>query len=280
MEYPALKKTGSQAANLAVPSLVFVFAALGFSSSRACTDVKAAISLGAARTESRWTEVDIAGRTIDRESGSLPGQQLGGAIECGDWSASGQLSHFDGTRAYSGQTSIGVPVQTQSSIRQTQGYAQLGRKVRGALFVGGRLAGQKLTRDIASAGGASGYPEEFTRTVVSLGTQWNTPSAWEELTLSAWVGTAIHQSLRLTLPGRDPAKLPLGRLTQWELGAQWRKPLLRHWHLLASVKYISTSVRAGDNAVISRHGIPSGVAHQPRTNTVEVPVTVGIGYEF
>jgi hypothetical protein len=87
-------------------------------------------------------------------------------------------------------------------------------------------------------------------------------------------------TMELTLPGRDQATLKLGSMNQTEFVALWRTPIGSSLYLEAEVQYRRTAMGQGENSVIERGGMPVGLAHQPTTVMVDVPVAVRLGYEF
>lgn len=261
-------------------ALGLLAASISVAAAADCADRSAAWQAGYVSDLSDWNEFDASGRKLVHESGTLQGVALSASLRCGDWKLQGQLSQLDGSRLYDGQTSTGVPVTSQSALRQRQGHLQASLNVTDAWQFGGRLSGQTLWRDIASAGGASGYPERFDWTLLSLGAQWKTGLGPGQLTLAAWAGTQLMSSMVLTLPGRDPATLPLGSISQAELAAGWRTQLSPAWHVQVDVRYRRTDIDQGADVVIMRNGAPVGMAHQPRTSMVNMPVAIRIGYEF
>lgn len=229
---------------------------------------------------SDWQEFDAIGRKLVHESGTLQGAEMSAGFKCGDWIFEAELTQLDGTRLYDGQTSSGNPVTSQSALRQSKGHLKTSLNVNDAWQLGVRLSGQTTWRDIASAGGASGYPERFDWTLLSLGSQWTTVLGPGQITLAAWVGTQLTSSMTLNLPGRDQAILQLGTIRQVELAAGWSMPLSLAWSLQAEARYRLTDIDHGANVVITRNGVPVGIAHQPRTSVVDIPLAIRINYEF
>jgi hypothetical protein len=229
---------------------------------------------------SDWGEFDTLGRRLVHESGALQGTELSAELNCGDWNFQALLSQLEGSRVYDGQTSSGTAVTSQSALHQLQGHLQTSLNITGALSLGVRLSGQTTSRDIASAGGASGYPERFDWTLLSVGSQFKTALGPGQMTLEAWAGTQLTSSMLLDLPGRDQAKLQLGSIRQLELALGWRVPLSPAWSLQADARYRRTDIDQGADVVIKRNNVPVGVAHQPQTKTVDLPVAIRIDYKF
>jgi hypothetical protein len=260
--------------------LLFLAAAGSLAAAAACDYRSMKWQLAYVSNSSEWNEVDASGRKLDRESGVLSGPEVAASLRCEDWNFQAQASQLDGTRAYDGQTSTGVPVMSQSAIRQLQGHLQAGYKLAESWQLGARLSGQTLWRDIASAGGATGYPERYDWSMLSVGGQWQTTAGPGQLNLAAWVGQALWSRMELNLPGYDPAILPLGNISQFELAIGWQTEFSPSWQFIAGLRYRRTDMSQGADVVLRRSGNPVGVAHQPATSMVDMPLSVGIAYQF
>ena len=240
------------------------------------TDLHAAL----VSQQSRWTEFDASGRQLVHESGRLQGAELSVGLRCTDWDFLARGALLDGTRRYDGQTSTDAPMVSSSRLRQARAALQANYHLTDAWQWGGRLSKHTTWRNIASAGAAAGYPERYDWTMVSVGAQWQTLAGSNRFSLAAWLGKPLRSSMQLNLPGRDEATLKLGSINQTEIAATWRTPLAGAWHLEADLQYHRTAMGQGEDAVIQRSGAPVGLAHQPRTVFVELPVAVRIGYAF
>lgn len=229
---------------------------------------------------STWNEFDTSGRRLVRESGKLHGTEFSMGWRCFDWDVAATLSQLTGSRSYEGETSIGVPAVSLSNVRQSYGHLQGNFRITDTWHLGGRLATDRIWRDIASVSEAAGYPERFDLTMLSFGTQLRTVSGPGDLTLSSWVGKPVMSRMELNLPGRDQATLPLGSVLQLEMAAAWRSRITSTWHWQADVRYRRTDMGQGEDAVIRRGGIPVGLAKQPRTSMVDVPISLGVVREF
>lgn len=240
------------------------------------------ISVQAASTSStsNWQEFDAAGLKLVQESGALRGTELTAVLHCESWEFQGMLSQTDGTRSYEGFTSTGVAATSQSSLRESSTHIQAMMKLSDAWAMGLRLSQQTTWRDIASTPSASGYPERFEWSLASLGARWSTSTNFGQLTLEAWTSAPIASTMFLQLPGRDPTTLPLGPIRHMELGVRWNMPLDSHWVLLAEGGVRRTDIAQSADVVIFRSSVPVGVAHQPRTSVLEMPVSIGIQYTF
>lgn len=245
-----------------------------------CIDAATSWQVSNVVKSSDWTELNASGRTLVGESGTLHGMEISGKFRCGGWNLAARINQVKGSRRYDGQTTAGVPISSQSAIRQRQGQLQAIWDITATWQLGGRLSNQTLWRDIASAGGASGYPERFDWTLLSLGAQWRAASGPHQLTIAAWTGRPLQSRMKLTLPGRDPTTLAPGSISQIELMAGWRTQLRPAWHLQADIGYQRIGMGPGAHSVITRGGLPVGMAYQPRTIMVDRSLAIGIEYDF
>lgn len=245
-----------------------------------CVDATSSLQAASVRAASEWREFNTTGQVLVRESGTLEGIALAAAYRCNRWHLGIQFSELEGKRNYDGRTTTGRPVVSQSAVRQREGHLQALFALTDSWSLGGRLAKQRLWRDIASANGASGYPEQFDWTLLSAGAQWQSKMGPGQFTLGAWAGKDLQSNMLLTLPGRDQAALKLGAIELLELAAGWRIQLTPAWHLRADIGYRRISMEQGVTAVIRRGGTASGIAYQPQTTLADRPIAIRMGYEF
>jgi len=253
---------------------------LALSGAAACTDTAITVQAGHLSELSDWYEYDASGHQLVHESGRLNGALLAAAVQCDRWQLAAQMAEPNGDRLYDGQTNTGSPVLSQSAIRQRQRQLQASFALTEHWQIGGRWLYQSMGRDIASAGGASGYPERFDWQLLSLGAQWRAAVGPGQLTMAAWWGQQVQSTMQITLPGRDQTVLPLGQIRHMDLAASWRMPLGVAWHVQADVGYRRTEIGEGAETLITRSGVPVGVAHQPRSVLVSRPVSIQLGYTF
>jgi len=261
-------------------ALSILVVATTFAAAGGCINNAITFDAAIVTNTSTWDEFDLLGRKLVNESGSLNGVELTAGFSCNRWLYQAQISQFEGDRTYDGQTSTGTTVSSHSALRQLQGHLQAGWSVNNAWQVAGRLSNHSTWRDIASAGGASGYQERFEWTLLSLGSQWTTAVGPGQLKFGAWVGQQVNSQISVTLPGRDQASAALGAIRNAELSVGWSVPLSQFWTLQADAHYVRTDINQSDEFVIRRNGVPVGGAHQPRLSIVDMPVSLRIGYVF
>lgn len=244
-----------------------------------CVGLPSSLHAAAITNSTTWSESD-ASHELVRESGTLSGSELSAGWRCNGWTVNAELAQVNGSRLYEGQSSAGLSAISHSAVRQRGLNLDAGLAISEAWRLGGRFSRNALWRDIASTQIASGYPEHFEWSIVSLGAEWRSALGPGELTLAAWAGGGVQSRLTLSLPGRDPARLSLGSLRQIEVVARWAAELAPPWTLAADVRYRRIDIDRGEDAVISRSRQPVGVAHQPETRMTEQPLTIRIGYVF
>jgi hypothetical protein len=253
---------------------------VALSCAAACTDSGITLQVAYLSDRSDWYEFDVSGRQLVHESGTLTGSELAAAYQCDRWQLAAQITTPSGLRLYDGQTNTGSPVVSHSDIQQQLGQFQASFSLTPQWQIGSRWTYQSMARDIASAGGASGYPERFEWNLLSVGAQWQADVGPGQLTVAAWLGQQVQSSMHITLPGRDPTVLPLGPIRQVDWTAGWRMPLSQAWHVQADVGYRRTEIGEGAETIITRNGVPVGVAHQPRSVLVSRPISIRLGYAF
>lgn len=253
---------------------------MALSSAAACTDSAITWQVAQQRDLSEWREFDAIGRQLVRESGRLTGPELALTYQCGNWQLDGRMAELKGSRLYNGQTNTGVPVVSQSAIGQRQGQLQASFALSQSWRIGARWTVQSMARDIASAGGASGYPEHLDWRLLSIGAQWQTHVGQGELTAGAWLGQQVGSSMQVTLPGRDTSSLPLGAIRHMDFALGWRMPLSPAWHVQVDAGFRKTEIGEGTEVIMTRNGVPVGVAHQPRSVLLSRPLSIRLGYAF
>lgn len=248
---------------------------------QACDQPALELSAGARYlAASDWSEYAENGRTLVQEHGELPGSIVGMAVLCERWNLAASVSATSGVRAYTGLTSFGAPLATQSQIDGHASSLALGWRLSDALQWTVDAQQQSFTRAIVSTPTAYGYPEAYVRSLLRTGLQWTRDTAVGRWSLSGSVAVWGEQTMRLQLPGKDPTDLAFGTPSQWDLGLAWRKALGPSLYLEAGYHYIETTVEASRTALLTSGGVPVGAAYQPRTRTVEQPLTLTLGARF
>jgi hypothetical protein len=256
-------------------------AALAFSTScHACEQLDGALSLGTRLLDTGLVEYAGNGKVLVRERGQLPGSEAKASIQCDNWILGLEGTSNVGVDEYAGQTSLGAPLTTVSRINDSTVGGSLYRQIIDTFLLGMDVSQHHTNREIVGIAGVVGYPEVYDRTFARVGLRWAIPSALGQWTLAGSVSIYGDQSMRLTLPGRDPIDLKFSEPQQWELGLSWRKNLNNNLFLAASYRYINTEVAQSQSGIVTSSGNPVGVAYQPRSTIVDQPVSLAIGVNF
>ncbi|HSW19254.1 MAG TPA: hypothetical protein VLJ86_18690 [Ramlibacter sp.] len=245
-----------------------------------CEQATSGAAVSLARAESRWTETASSGRRLVREAGALWGPQLDAWLDCGALELQGRLSYLDGTRSYDGQTFAGAPAQTTSSVQHLRARAQASWRVAPSWQVGVRLGREMAWRDIASTPVANGYPERYELPMAAVGAAWQGALGAGRLSVGGWVGRDLGARLRLWLPSFDVTSLDLARLSSAEAEVALSWPLSPSADLSLGMGVRRLRMGQGPARVLTRNGVPGGVAFQPATTLMEIPVAVGVALRF
>lgn len=227
-----------------------------------------------------WREYTVSGTQLLREQGWLSGPFATVQVDCGPWRFHGGIVQRGGTRDYDGQTNTGVPLQTHSTMSQTQGHAQILWDTLPQWSIGARLEGVHIARDIASTSTVSGYPEYYDWTLAALGTQWRRSLGTGVLSLEGWWGQALESRLQAYLPGKDKTTLGLGNISQTQAALRWRWGAERSWGGEVAWSWRRLEMDQGPSSAVTSNGVLSGSARQPRSVWIEMPVSASLRYRF
>lgn len=251
------------------------------SSSTLCDgdDRLSALKAAPVLAQSRWTEQDAAGRQLLRESGSLSGASLGALMRCGAWQAELDGELLRGTRAYTGRSNAGAPVQTSARIESHQvRIAALHRLHGSADWMGGlRLELRDMRRDLASVGAVLGYPERHRQLALSAGLRGDgalplQTNAWRWRS-ELWLGAAPAGRIRVDFPHADSARLRSGVGRQFEASfGLHRHSSDRGWAGGFQLAWREQRTAAGPAAALWRGSVPVGAALQPAHQQTEALV--------
>lgn len=226
------------------------------------------LAIGAGLLRSEWSEFDERGRQLLRERGTLRESTLSAAGGCGRWALRAQLGRASGSRSYGGVSTAGEPIATSSRLQIDTLRLEATCCLATGWQAGGRLGTRRMTRDIASAGSARGYPEQFRTTRVEVGVRWEPwPPVEHELILEAWAGAGPRGKVKVEFPHADPTTLDLGRTRSLALGAEIGSASLRArsrvgWQ--ARLGWAGEETGAGPAKALTRNGLVIGGAAQPR----------------
>lgn len=243
------------------------------------------LSVGAAPVQSNWQEFDREGEDLLTERGQLTKTGASWRGSCGNWSLQLEGSRATGRRLYKGLTNLRQPVETTSDIHTEELDAQLWHPLGHDWALGGRYLWRTTQRDLKTVGPVQGYIERYKQTALALGLQhtWDLASRGR-IQSRIWMGSGLQGNLHVTLPGMDPAVLPLGRLRWWAAGVQWSGcrtgTTEAGWGCEIAMDYQSEQSSRGASQAIYRNGVLRASASQPATNQQTLTFKLGANYRF
>lgn len=253
------------------------FGGLFLGISQACCSAACLAPVLAAQTgieRNVWQEFSDSGKQLVREQGDLPFAALSTQLSC-DWGALGlRGAATRGVRDYSGVSNTGGALATQSSVRNSELALSYSHAIHPQWepFVSAGIS--RSTRDIQSAGPVLGYPEEFRMYPVRLGLKWRPALFDNRLLLLAHAGSALQPQVTVRLPGRDLLTLDLGRTVSAGLSAELELGILAQGQFVFATQWTSTRMAKGAAGVVTRDGVPTGVANQPRSELAQTQLSI------
>jgi hypothetical protein len=229
---------------------------------------------------SQWDEFGAKGARLVHEHGNLPGWELATNLRCAAWNFGASWQQLAGNRAYDGQTSDGVLLQSQTDWSQQHMRFDIHYDVIPNWAAGVRVTESAMQRILQGNAQAVGYPERYRWTMLSVGLRTMMPAGNGTLSASAWTGKAVKSEMNLTLPSTDPASLPLGAISQTEIGLEWTLTSVHQIQLSVAGAWRRTRVATGAIAPIYQFGHVIGYAYQPEIDFHEIPVTFGVRVPF
>ncbi|MES2941432.1 MAG: hypothetical protein V4772_01030, partial [Pseudomonadota bacterium] len=238
----------------------------------ACVDTTATVQVGVERQT--WQEFSASGQRLVRERGELPFAALGAELAC-DWGkVSIRGTQTQGERDYTGFSTAGVAFTTESALRNSELMLSYAYPLAQQLepFVSAGISNSK--RDIRSAGNVQGYPEEFRMFPVQLGLRWWPLASSKRLMLSAYAGMSFQPEVKVWLPGRDALLLELGHTRSAGVSAELELGSIANGQFYVGTQWSTTRIAAGKTGVVTRLGVPTGTASQPRTQLTQAQISV------
>ncbi|TNF62513.1 MAG: hypothetical protein EP306_03065 [Burkholderiales bacterium] len=266
---------------------LFVVTGLALSGPAAAIDCRgSALELALGPERSHWEELDADGDSLLTERGWLTRTGLAAGVRCGATQWEALWTHSTGHRAYDGQTTTGVPVQTRSRLRidalSVTGFVPLGE---GAWAIGGRAGWRQTDRLIASTDTAQGYPERFRAWQLAAGVRWRLHQArgWR-LSATGWAGGGPAGTLAVRLPRADPLTLPLGSSRLLALGLRLEggaaSDARAGWSWQLGLDAQSEVTGAGAARPVTRNGVPVATARQPEIRQRQVSLSALLSRDF
>lgn len=253
------------------------FGGLFFVLSQVCCSAACLVPVLAAQTgieRNVWQEFSSNGKRLVREQGDLPFAALGTQVSC-DWGTLAvRGAATQGVREYSGVSNTGGALTTQSTLRNSELMLSYSYAINPQLepFLSAGISRSK--RDIQSAGSVLGYPEEFRMYPVQIGLKWRPILFDNRLLLLAHAGGALQPQVNVWLPGRDLLTLNLGRTLSTGVSADLELGTMAQGKFFFVTQWSSMRIAEGSAGIITRDGVPTGVAHQPHSQLTQTQMSI------
>ena len=242
--------------------------------------------LGVSTLDFDFKEFDDGGTRLNHEHGSLPG--FAGGIEL-SWAAvfaEAGLSYYSGDVRHDGQTQSGLPVTTRTDEDILDGSALAGvqfafkRGFGSAAFVGAGYRHWK--RDIRSTRSATGLFETYDWWYGLLGVKiryaMGERMSWTvNLRVTRPVNPSIEIKFRNAL---DDETLKLGEKTGYRLGLVWRYAFTDRVGLRISPFFEQWKLGRSSTQSLTQNGTVVGMLHEPRSETRNRGLTLGLDYNL
>ena len=253
------------------------FAGLFFGLSQACCSAACLAPVLAAQTgfeQNVWQEFSENGKRLVREQGSLPFLALTGYVSCDVGTLSLRGSTTQGFRNYSGVSNTGTSLSTQSTVSTSELVVRYAYAINPQFEPFFSFGTSRSTRDIHSVGLVLGYPEDFRMDPAQIGLRWRPVFFDNRLTLSAYGGGALRPQVKVSLPGRDVLTLDLGHVSKAGLSAELELGALATGQFVLVSQLDRTHIAQGAARTVTRNGVPTGVANQPRSLLTQAQMSI------
>lgn len=247
--------------------------------------------IGAALLDFSYKEFDDDGSLLDREDGVVPGLFIGVTQTRNTWSWSGRFAFHRGDVAYDGQTSGGIPLTTRTDELFMQVAFQAARPPRGTgLAQSGYYAGfdyRRWERDIRST---ESPPGTFVLGPFEVYQWWSVYAGTNAVLSDRPHGTwsidlrllrTINPDIRINFHGLyDNVRFDLGERFGFRLAFPWQRRLAGG-DLLTVEPYLEgwKFGRSADR-VLTQGGVPAGSVFEPRSETLNIGIQVGLTRPF
>lgn len=242
--------------------------------------------IGVSALDFDFREFDDGGTRLNREHGSLPGLAAGVKVSRRAAFAESGISYYSGDVRYDGQTQSGLPVTTRTDEDIFDGSALAGvqfaltRGFGSAVFAGAGYRNWK--RDIRSTRSAAGLSETYDWWYGLLGVK-GSYAASERMswTLDLRLMRPVNPSIRVKFGNAlDDKTLELGEKTGYRLAVAWHYSLTDRAGLRISPFYEQWKLGRSSTRSLTQNGTVVGSLYEPRSETRNRGLIVGLGYTF
>ena len=257
-----------------------------------------ALTIGAAVLDFGYQEFSDSGKRLNREDGAIPGLGIGISHSFARWLLSGDFSYHAGDVTYRGQTNTGIPITSHTDqeivamtlrIEYWQATTMLiqggGLGYNAALYLG--VGYHDWVRDIQptrTAGGApvSGLFEVYQWWLGFMGAKAVLyESRHADWLLDARLIRPVNPSIKVDFKGRyDNIQLNLGERWGVRLALPWRYAISPSTGLMVEPFMESHALGRGATASLTRNGVPVGTVNEPRSESRNYGLVIGINQRF
>jgi hypothetical protein len=233
-----------------------------------------AFGVQAGAEKSTWQEFASNGQLLVREEGTIPFAALEAKLACDRSWLTARARMARGDWDYSGSSSAGGALNTTSGRQNAElmlTYSYAASPGFEPFFSAGIWRSE---RDIRSTGSVLGYPEEYRMYPLHVGLKWRPAALEDRLLLAARAGSALQPRVSVQLPGRDPLTLDLGRTVSSALSAELEIVRQALGQFVLAASWERTRIDASSAGVVTRNGVPVGVASQPRIRLTSAEVSL------
>ena len=221
-----------------------------------------------------WQEFSDNGKQLVHEQGNLPFLALAGHASCDFGTLTLRGATTQGVRNYLGVSNTGTPLSTQSTLSTSELIIRYSYAINSQFepFISVGISNSK--RDINYSGLVLGYPEEFRMYPAQIGIRWRPTLYDNRLTLTAYGGRALYPQVKVLLPGRDVLTLDLGHVLKAGLSAELELGVFAKGQFVLITQLDRTHIAKGVARTVTRNGVPTGVANQPRSLLTQTQMSI------
>lgn len=238
------------------------------------TDAAPAIggSLAVGAMHFQFEEFDADDRRLVEESGWLPGVTAALGWHGSRFSLGGALAYYSGEIDYDGQTSLGVPIDSDTEQHildlalETAYRLPLALPPRVYVYAGG--AYRHWQRDIQSVGAVSGLDETYQWWRAEAGARLRWSAGANEWGLDGAVTRNLNPDVEVDFGGAfDSVTLDLGERWGWRTGANWSRRVAPGLAVGLDVFYERWDLGESSTETLGSNGVSAGSVFQPRSES-------------
>lgn len=233
--------------------------------------------LGLSATSFDYEEFSDAGASLDREEGWLPGLQAGLTRDYGRWFVEAGLQWSSGEADYS---SPQADTTTDEDIRNLELLAGIPwhstDRQRASLVAG--LGYREWRRDIRSTASASGLDETYRWGYGVLGLRGEQQfDAGTRVVVELQLTRTINPDIKVHFDNTyDDVRLDLGAETGYRVNLRFDRELDANKSFWLSPWYEYWELGRSADSVLTSNGTPAGTVFEPRSETSNFGITMGV----